>query len=430
MILLVVGFYFVNPYLGVISTFSFIAFFLMILFMFKPLVYASAEHTEADNVISGKMNDSLQNIFHIKSFGREIFEGAYLRKYFKQERSTNKKFLLLSEYVKLMTSITNIIIMGVIFLIVQIELFRRGLINVADVAYCFMSMTNYFFAMWSLGYEMPYIIDEYGICKQSLVVLQQEHTIKDVPTKDILVKEGLVEFRNIFFGYNNKILFSNLNLTIKPKQKIGLVGRSGGGKTSLTNLLMRYFDPISGEILIDNQNIKNHSLESLHNAISVVPQDTMLFDRTILENLRYSNPIASFSQVVEAAKKAQAHSFIVEMVNGYDAVVSERGKKMSGGQRQRIAIARAFLKDSPVLILDEVTSALDSETELSLMPILNELMKNKTVFSIAHRLHTLVNMDKILVFDEGVIVESGTHEELLAIHDGFYAKMWNSGSNN
>lgn len=222
----------------------------------------------------------------------------------------------------------------------------------------------------------------------------------------------------------NKV-FDDFNLTIEPNQKLGIMGPSGAGKSTLINLLLRFFDVDNGEILIDGYNIKNDiTQKSLRENISYIPQDPVLFHRTIRENIIYGKLDATEEELIEATKMACCYDFIINLENGFDTIVGERGVKLSGGQRQRIAIARAILKNSKILILDEATSALDSITEKEIQKALENLMKNKTVIAIAHRLSTLNIMDRIVVLDKGKIVEDGTKEELLNKQDGLFKKMW------
>jgi ATP-binding cassette subfamily B multidrug efflux pump len=247
------------------------------------------------------------------------------------------------------------------------------------------------------------------------------------------IGKGEISFQDVSFGYGReRPLIENLSLTLKPGQKIGLVGPSGAGKTTLVNLLLRFHEVEAGRILIDGQNIADATQESLRSAISVVTQDTSLLHRSIGENIAYGRPQASQDEIVSAAKRAQAHDFIVDLEDwqgkrGYDAQVGERGVKLSGGQRQRIAIARVILKDAPILILDEATSALDSEVEAAIQESLAGLMEGKTVIAIAHRLSTIARMDRLVVMDKGRVIETGSHAELLQ-HGGLYAQLWHRQS--
>jgi ATP-binding cassette subfamily B protein len=227
------------------------------------------------------------------------------------------------------------------------------------------------------------------------------------------------------FTYHEGLqVFEHLSVTIEPKQQVGLVGFSGSGKSTFVNLMLRLFEPQSGVISIDGQDILGVTQDSLRESISMIPQDPQLFHRSLMENIRYGRLDASDDEVIEAAKKAHAHEFILQTEKKYESLVGERGVKLSGGQRQRIAIARAILKDSPILILDEATSALDSVTEKKIQQGLDNLMKGRTVVVVAHRLSTISHMDRILVFDQGKIIEDDSHQQLL-LRNGHYAHLWN-----
>jgi ATP-binding cassette subfamily B protein len=251
------------------------------------------------------------------------------------------------------------------------------------------------------------------------------HDILDSPSaQELQVPAGAIEFKDVTFHYTEgKNIFEHLNVKIAHGQKVGLVGFSGSGKSTFMNLILRFYDLQDGEILIDNQNIKEVTQDSLRANVSVIPQEPMLFHRSLLENIRYGLLKATDEEVYQAAKLAHAHEFIVDKKDGYNSLVGERGIKLSGGQRQRIAIARAFLKNAPIVLMDEATSSLDSFTEKLIQKSLKQLMKNRTVLVIAHRLSTIAQLDRILVFHEGKIIEDGTHDQLLAL-DGHYAKMW------
>ena len=264
-----------------------------------------------------------------------------------------------------------------------------------------------------------------GAVENCLEHLSIPHDIVDKKNaKSLNVKKGLIEFKNISFNYpNRKNIFQDFNLLIKPGEKVGLVGVSGSGKSTLVSLLQRFYELKNGDILIDGQNIADVKQDSLHKAIGLIPQDTSLFHRSIYDNIAYGNPKASPTEVLRASKKAYADDFISEMPEGYESMVGDRGVKVSGGQRQRIAVARAILKNAPILILDEATSALDSESEQFIQKSMKSLMKGKTVIAIAHRLSTLKEMDRIIVMKKGKIIEQGNPEELLK-RNGAYAKLW------
>ena len=248
--------------------------------------------------------------------------------------------------------------------------------------------------------------------------------IEDAGKKELVLTAGEIEYRDVSFAYRDNAALDHLNIKIKAGERIGLVGHSGAGKSTFVNLLMRAYEPQQGQILIDGQPITACTQHSLREALSIIPQDTSLFESSILENIRFGRPEASDDEVYEAARLAYAEEFIQRLPEGYATLVGERGVKLSGGQRQRVAIARAILRNSPVLILDEATSALDTESEQYIQTSLLRLMEGKTVIAVAHRLSTLAHMDRILVLVQGRLVEIGSHDELLKKPDGLYAKMW------
>jgi len=275
--------------------------------------------------------------------------------------------------------------------------------------------------------ELPNLFKESGICRQALSMLQEPISLADAPgAQELEVTKGKIHFQKVHFQYGKTTpLFSNKSVVIQPGQKVGLVGYSGSGKTTFVNLILRFFDIQSGQILIDGQDIANVTQESLRKKIALIPQDPSLFHRSLLENIRYGRVEASDPEVMEAAQKAHAHEFIMALPEGYNTLVGERGIKLSGGQRQRVAIARAILKDAPILILDEATSALDSFTESQIQESLAVLMEERTTLVVAHRLSTLLSMDRILVFDRGKIIEDGSHAALLE-KKGLYYSLWKS----
>ncbi len=258
------------------------------------------------------------------------------------------------------------------------------------------------------------------------VILNTPHEIVDIPkAKKLKVPRGAIEFKGVDFCYHKtRKVIDNFNLKIKSKERIALIGPSGSGKTTVVKLLLRMNDVARGEILIDGKNIAKVTQDSLRENISLVPQNPILFHRTLMENICYGKPNASKQQAISAAKKARADEFISVFPNKYNTYVGERGVKLSGGERQRVAIARAILKNAPILVLDEATSSLDSHSEKLIQEAIEELMKNKTVIVIAHRLSTIRKMNRILVIDHGKIIEEGTHQELLAKARGKYKRLW------
>jgi ATP-binding cassette subfamily B multidrug efflux pump len=280
--------------------------------------------------------------------------------------------------------------------------------------------------MW----EFAALFEHIGTVRDGMTILSRPHSIVDKPdAKALQVTKGEIQFENVTFNYGgNRKVIDGLNLTIHPGEKIGLVGRSGAGKSTIVNLLLRFYDVGSGRILIDGQDIANVTQDSLRTHIGMVTQDTSLLHRSVRDNIVYGRPDATDEDMIAAAKRAEAHEFIQQLTDpkgrqGYDAHVGERGVKLSGGQRQRIAIARVKLKDAPILLLDEATSALDSEVEAAIQASLYKLMEGKTVVAIAHRLSTIAAMDRLIVLDQGRVVETGDHQSLLK-QDGLYARLW------
>lgn len=284
-----------------------------------------------------------------------------------------------------------------------------------------LSYVNHF------SYTLRFIYEALADAEEMVEILETPHEVEDkVNAESLQVPEGKITFTDMTFAYNqsNQAL-TNITLEIQKGQKVGLIGPSGAGKSTFVKLLLRFFDVTGGSIQIDGQDIRDVTQDSLHSAIGFVPQDPTLFHRSLIDNIRYGKIDATEEEVIEAAKKAHAHEFISKLPEGYNTLVGERGIKLSGGERQRVAIARAILKNAPILVLDEATSALDSESERLIQDALNILMENKTVIVIAHRLSTIQHMDRILVIDNGRVVEDGNHKTLLENQKSLYAKLWN-----
>lgn len=281
--------------------------------------------------------------------------------------------------------------------------------------------------LWELSKNITLFSELAGSVHQGLIIaLTCEGVLDKQDAKILNVSQGRIVYDKVRFRYKDaEPLFQNKSITIEAGQKVGLVGYSGGGKTTFASLILRLYDVIDGSVFIDNQNISFVTQDSLRRNIGMIPQDPSLFHRSLMENIRYGRIDATDEEVIEAAKRAHAHEFIIKLPQGYESPVGERGVKLSGGQRQRIAIARVILKNAPILILDEATSQLDSVTESYIQESLTELMKEKTTIVIAHRLSTLLHMDRILVFEKGRIIEDGTHKKLLAA-GRIYAELWNA----
>ena len=316
---------------------------------------------------------------------------------------------------------------------VTLWLWMQGRVGVGAVAAATaMALRLNGISHWVM-WEFASLFEHVGTVRDGMTILSRPHTVVDAPdAKPLEVSHGEIRFDNMSFAYGvgntNKNVIEKLNLTIHAGEKIGLVGRSGAGKSTVVNLLLRFYDIRDGRILIDGQDIARVTQDSLRTHVGMVTQDTSLLHRSVRENIIYGRPDASDAEMIAAAKRAEAHEFILQLTDpagrhGYDAHVGERGVKLSGGQRQRIAIARVKLKDAPILLLDEATSALDSEVEAAIQASLYKLMEGKTVVAIAHRLSTIAAMDRLIVLDEGRVVEEGDHQSLLKL-DGLYARLW------
>lgn len=385
---------------------------------------AALEFSEASTQFSGQMNDGITNIITTKIFANEKYECQRILKGI--HHITVKDRLMqwrmqVSHFVQGL--LVTVLIIALLYLLISQRML--GLVTVGDFAFVLSLAVMFTFQIWDLGQQYVHFTKELSKCQQALNVLLIPHEIPNKShAENITIQQGAIEFRDVHFRYNNdKGLFDHLSVTIKPGEKVGLVGYSGGGKSSFIRLIMRLYELESGQILIDGHPIEAFTKESLRSQIAMIPQEPEMFHRTILDNIRYGRLNASEDEVIEAAKKAHAHDFIVKLPQGYHALVGEKGVKLSGGQRQRIAIARAILKQAPIIILDEATSALDSITERLIQDSLHEMMKNKTTIVIAHRLSTLREMDRILLFNEGKIIEDGSLEELRK-HGGHFAKLW------
>jgi ATP-binding cassette subfamily B protein len=380
---------------------------------------------DAASGMRGAMVDSATNIAAVHQSGHHEHEIRYVQGYIETFRGATLRNWMFSEFILLGGNAMQGIFIGVM-LAFSISYLQRGLITVGDVVLLWGLMMQVLRQIVFIGNEMNRFMDDYGSASEGLKELLIPHEITDIPGAGALeVSQGRIEFRGVDFVYGDKHVFRQLELVIPAGQKVGLVGHSGAGKTTLTAMLLRQYEIKDGAIVIDDQDIRKVSQRSLRRKIAIVPQDTSLFHRSIRDNIRYGNLNATDEDVIGAAKSAQAHEFILGLPQQYETLVGERGVKLSGGQRQRIAIARAILKDAPILVLDEATSALDSESEACIQKAFDVLMQKKTVLAIAHRLSTLRMMDRIIVMDKGAVAEDGTHDELLA-KGGIYARLWKS----
>ncbi|MFW9264417.1 ABC transporter ATP-binding protein [Nostoc sp. CALU 546] len=381
---------------------------------------AAAARSETTGIIV----DSVTNLNSSRLFARLGFERRYLNEQLRDELKEVRKSNWYSERIRWFQFISAAVLkIGTLYY--SLSLWSQGTIATADFVVATSLSLLIISEARNLSKRFLEFFEHIGNIANGVFTIVQPHEIIDRDSAIAhSITQGQIEFRQVNFSYSlGKKVFDNLSITIQPGQRVGLVGFSGSGKSSFVNLILRQFDPQSGQILIDGVDIRDMTQDALHSQISLIPQDPSLFHRTLIENIRYGRLDATDEEVVEAARQAYAHDFIAQIKEGYDSLVGERGVKLSGGQRQRIAIARVILKDSPILILDEATSSLDSITEKAIQDTLDLAMDGKTVIVVAHRLSTIAHLDRILVFDQGRIIEDGTHAKLLA-RRGAYYRLW------
>ena len=396
---------------------------LICLFFSKKCMEKEQIHAEARSSLIGKILDSLSNHFAVNLLHRFKGEKLYIEKFQKIEMEKQieaKKYIELMRMALSLTFLTG----GVIINGFMLFLWKWGKISTGEIVQIFNMTWNIILILWYAGAEIPSLFQSLGIMKQSLSLLDETSDIDENPSdSELVVTNGSIEFKNVSFSFGEKQIFKNKNLFIKGGEKVGLVGHSGAGKSTLASLILRLLEAEEGSILIDGQDISKVSLSSLREHIAFIPQDPILFHRTIKENISYGNEKATPLELEKALILSCSDRFIEEQELGIETLVGERGSKLSGGERQRVALARALLSKAPIVILDEATSALDSMTEAHLQSNLNILTEGKTTLIIAHRLSTLTHMDKILVFHEGRIIEEGSFDELLQKQEHFY-QMW------
>jgi len=404
-------------------------YFVTLFYFIPKLAKLSKNQADARSLMTGRVTDAYTNINTVKLFSHAGRESKYAKNAMKDFLYTVK---LQMRKITAIQIINHFLSMFLILSTTGTALFlwSNNEIAVGVVAAATaMSLRLNGISHW-LMWEMTSLYEQIGIGQDGLNMLSKKQLINDKPNAvTINIKKASISFKNIYFAYqNNDSFFSNFNLNIQHGEKVGIVGRSGAGKSSLVNLLLRFYDLDKGEILIDNKNITSITQDSLRSNIAMVTQDTSLLHRSIEDNIAYGKPSSSDKEIIAAAKKAQAHNFIMGLKDqygniGYKSLVGERGVKLSGGQKQRIAIARVILKNAPILLLDEATSSLDSEVEVIIQDSLDILMQGKTVIAIAHRLSTIAAMDRLIVMDNGEIIEEGNHKSLLK-KKGLYYQLW------
>lgn len=416
--------WFINPlFTGIWLTWTIIHCTICIKFA-RSCDFYEQKHGESRSTLLGKIVDSFTNNFAVNLFYRFRYEKELIAPYQKEEKETNVEARY---YVEKMRVILGIFYFGSNVLGIfgtLIYLWINYQITTGQVAQVFSMMWSFSTILCTVSTALPIFFQAFGTAKQAYSVMLDPQDLGDKPlAKDLLIRSGEIIFDNVSFYYGDKKLFQNKHAIIKSGEKVGLVGFTGAGKSTFISLILRFFPIQTGKILIDGQDIANVTLKSLRDQIALIPQDPVLFHRTIRENIAFGKPLATDDEIFRAAKLAHCDEFIQNIPKGYEAKIGERGTKISGGERQRIAIARAILRDSPILLLDEATSSLDSLTERFIQDSLEKLMQNRTSIVIAHRLSTLRRMDRILVFEHGKIVEEGAHTFLIN-KEGLYAKMW------
>jgi len=407
--------------LGVWSV-LFIAFQIYVAKFRQPL---RVERAQADTEVTATLADAISNqqaiaLFSAKTHERNIFNAVN-----EKWRAATNRLWITDEWIwagigLFILAIEAALMFGGIYY------WQQGLLTVGDFVLIQAYLLTTFERLVNINRELRGVFSALAEAGEMLEILETPHGVPDLPhAKPLHVSKGELSFNTVAFSFHSdKPVLKHLSLHIKGGEKVALVGPSGAGKSTITKLLLRLFDVTGGSITIDGQNIKESTQDSLRSAIAFVPQEPVLFHRTLMENIRYGRFDASDEEVFEASKKAHCHEFISSLPEGYTTLVGERGIKLSGGERQRVAIARAILKNAPILVLDEATSSLDSQSEALIQDALLVLMQGKTTIAIAHRLSTIMNMDRIVVLERGDIVATGSHEELLR-QGGLYQKLWN-----
>lgn len=403
----------------------------LIIFIFINWIFTNYKmkfdlaRSELETKSTGILADTITNNSNVKllnGYGREI------KNYAEANEKLRKSRRWCWDLGTIFDSLQGVLalILEISIMVYAVYLWRAGQFTLGDFALIQAYLSTVMDKIWDFGSIIRWTYQNLADAEEMTEVLETPPEIIDAPNAKILkVANGSIEYRNVGFNYNKtRSILKNFNLSIAKRERLAIIGPSGAGKTTVVKLLFRMHDLTGGQILIDGQDISKVTQESLWKNVSLVPQDPILFHRTLKENIRYGQPKATEEEVIRAAKAAHCHEFISKLSEGYDTYVGERGIKLSGGERQRVAIARAILKNAPILVLDEATSSLDSESEMLIQDALDKLMKEKTVIVIAHRLSTIRKMDRIITVDNGKIIEDGSHEALLAKKGGTYKKLW------
>jgi ATP-binding cassette subfamily B protein len=429
-------FYIASPQFCAVALVAIAVYFVVSLLVGRESTRRAIVTNEAKAAVTGRIVDVLTNIRNVFFFANQALEDEQLKHYTGEERERRRASYRAVVRLRCAQYLMDIA-MWIVFVGGALYAWVHGLIGAGDFVMITALTSSLLQTAYNLGQRIPEFFDQQGSARESIDTLIVPATVTDKPgAPDLVVKRGDIHFERMGFAYEvpsadhgrpSRNVVKDFELTIPAGQRVGLVGPSGAGKTTLMGLLMRMHDVTEGAIRIDGVDIREVTQESLRRSIALIPQDTTLFHRSLLENIRYGRPGATDEEVELAARRAHAHEFVAELENGYRTMVGERGVKLSGGQRQRIAIARAILKDAPILLLDEATSALDSHSEQLIQSAMRDAMAGKTVIAIAHRLSTVMDMDRLIVLERGRIVADGSHAELLE-QGGLYADLWRKQS--
>ena len=413
------------PFMGAV-TLAWSALYVALAYSFTqwklPLDIQTAEQ---DTKTTAHLADTLTNSINLKLFTSRKPEIRSFRSITERLFRLQKKNWTMGQHFEAFQGIA-FVLLNLAVMLLGIHYWRAGVFNAGDFGVLFLYMSQMNDRLWDFGKNLRSIYESLADANEMTLMLMEKHKIVDKPeAKALVVKQGEIVFDNVSFFYSpNNPIFKHFNLRITPGARIAFVGPSGAGKSTIIKLLLRFEDVTKGQIRIDDQDIASVTQDSLRQAIAFVPQEPILFHRSLMDNIRYGRPTATDKEVMAAAKLAHAHEFISSFPDKYDTFVGERGVKLSGGERQRVAIARAILKDAPILILDEATSSLDSESESFIQEALHNLMQGRTTIAVAHRLSTIRDADRIIVIEDGNIIEEGKHEELMKARSGMYQKLW------
>ncbi len=423
---------------GIIVVLSFLQPIIAVIFLLWTVLFIAVNYaftlwklkydrlrSEKDSETTGVLADAVTNATNIRLFNGLRFEWERVRTVTEQLRALRLLTWNLGDTMEAIQSAFMISIEALI-MVVALGFWKRGALSIGTFVLLQSYLVYLFGQLWNFGRVIREVYESFADAEEMTAILDTPHEIVDTArARPLVMGRGAIEFQNLSFSYHQtRTVLHNINLNIRAGEKVALIGPSGSGKSTIVKLLFRLYDIDRGKILIDGQKIHAVTQESLHQALSLVPQDPILFHRTLMENIRYGRRDATEAEVIAAATLAHCHEFIESFPLGYHTFVGERGVKLSGGERQRVAIARAILRAAPILVLDEATSSLDSHSESLIQEALKELMKKRTTIVIAHRLSTIQQMDRIIVLDEGRIVEEGTHTDLLTHPASLYRKLW------